>query len=588
VETLPKEVQRRLAAIVAADVAGYTRLTGADEEGTVARLRALRHELIEPAIAANRGRIVKRMGDGLLIEFASVVDALRCAIGVQQGMVPRNASLAPEKRIEFRIGINVGDVVIEDDDLLGDAVNIAARLEGIAPSGGIALSEDAVRHVRGKLAVKFVDLGEQVLKNVASPVRVYRVDSAAAPFAAAAPAEAPSGSPLRDKPSVAVLPFANMSGDAEQEFFADGITEDIITELSRFRDLFVISRNSAFTYKGKPINVQAVAKELQVQYIVEGSVRKAGGRVRITVQLIDAETDHHVWAERYDRELKDIFAIQDEVTVSIVATLAGRVEAAQRERLKRKPTENLAAWECVLAGKLHHHRSTRADNAQALALLERAASLDPNYAHAHAWTACVLGQSMVYGWTADPDATFARANEELRIALALDENDSDVHRILAAINISYNEHAKALYHQERALALNPNDDLIVVQQGEILTWLGRAEEGIEWITKAMRLNPYHPERFWNHLGRAYFVARRYAEAIAAFRHIGHPDEGQFAFLAACYAQLGNDAAAAIEAQNVLREKPDFSVEKYMTTLHYKEAADREHHRAALLKAGLPA
>ena len=310
-----------------------------------------------------------------------------------------------------------------------------------------------------------------------------------------------------------------MSGDPEQEFFADGLTEDIITELSRFRELLVISRNSVFVHKGKAVRVQEVAREFGVQYVVEGSVRKAGNRVRVTVQLIDAETDRHVWAERYDRELEDMFAIQDEMTSAIVATLPGRVEAATHERAKRKPTDNMAAYECVLAGKVLHHRSTPEDNAEAQRLLDRAIALDPEYAHAHAWRACVLGQTWVNGWCEDRDATWDRVVAGLQTALALDDNDSDVHRILAAVSLAHGEHDKARYHQERALGLNPNNDLIVVQQGELLTWLGRPEDGIEWIRKAMRLNPHHPERFWNHLGRANFVARRYAEAVEAFSRI---------------------------------------------------------------------
>jgi adenylate cyclase len=380
-----------------------------------------------------------------------------------------------------------------------------------------------------------------------------------------------------------------MSGEPDQEFFADGITEDILTELSRFRELFVISRNSAFFYKGKAINAQKVAKELGVHYVVEGSVRKAGGRVRITVQLIDAETDRHLWAERYDRELADIFAIQDEVTSSIVSILPGRVAAAAQDRVQRKLPENLAAYECVLAGKLLHHRSARADNEEALRMLDRAIALDPGYAHAHAWKACVLGQSFVYGWCADIEATKRTVIEELTLALSLDENDSDVHRVLAAVNLSLlRDHDKALYHQERALALNPNDDLIVVQQGEVLTWIGQAEQGIEWIQKAMRLNPYHPERFWSHLGRAYFVARRYDEAIKAFQRISRADHAQLAFLAACHAQLGDAAATNGAAQQVLQRAPDFSIERFIATQHYKHAGDREHHRAALVKAQLPA
>jgi len=385
-----------------------------------------------------------------------------------------------------------------------------------------------------------------------------------------------------------VLPFANMSGDPEQEFFADGLTEDIITELSRFHELLVISRNSSFVYKGKAVKVQEVAREFDVDYVIEGSVRRVGERVRVTVQLIDAETDRHIWAERYDGELRDIFAIQDEMTRAIVATLPGRVEAARHDRAKRKPTDNMAAYECVLAAKLLHHRSNREDNAQAQLLLDRALALDANYAHAHAWKACVLGQSWVYGWCADRDATFQRVASELEIALALDDNDSDVHRILAALNLNRDDHDKAAYHQERALALNPNYDLVVVQQGELLTWLGRPEEGIDWIRKAMRLNPYHPERFWSHLGRAYYCAERYAEAAEAFSRITRPDHTHHAFLAASFAQMGNVAAAGAHAAEVLKREPGFAVAPYLATLHYKREIDRQRHQTGLLKAGLPA
>jgi adenylate cyclase len=390
------------------------------------------------------------------------------------------------------------------------------------------------------------------------------------------------------KPSIAVLPFANMSGDPEQEFFADGLTEDIIAALSRFRDLFVISRNSAFVHKGKAVRIQDVAAEFGVGYVVEGSVRKAGNRVRVTVQLIDAASDRHVWAERYDRDLEDIFAIQDEVTAAIVATLPGRIEAASHDRAERKPTGNMVAYECVLAGKVLHHRSGRDDNVEAQRMLGRAIALDPKYAHAHAWKACVLGQAWVNGWCGDREATFAEIGAELQTALALDDNDSDVHRILAAWNLVQRNYDKSSYHQERALGLNPNYDLIVVQQGELLTWLGRPEEGIEWIKRAMRLNPYHPERYWNHLGRACYVARRYAEAAEAFARISTPDHTHHAFLAAACAQLGDTTAAAAHAAETLRRAPDFSADAYLATLHYKRASDREHHREGLLKAGLPA
>ncbi len=397
----------------------------------------------------------------------------------------------------------------------------------------------------------------------------------------------PLGSSLPEQPSIVVLPFTNMSGEAEQDFFADGLTEDIITELSRFRHLFIISRNSAFKYKGKAVDVRQAARELRVQYVVEGSVRKVGNRVRVTVQLIDGPADRHIWAERYDRQLEDIFTIQDEVTTAIVATLPGRVDAAAGERASRKPTDSMAAYECLLAGKIYHHRATRADNQTALRLLDRALALDPNYANAHAWKACTLGQSWVYGYCPDREATWNQVVDELQTALQLDSNDSDVHRILAAVNLAGGNHDKALYHQQRALSLNPNDDLVVVQQGELLTWLGQPDEGIQWIEKAMRLNPYHPERFWNHLGRACFVAHRYGDAISAFGHITAPDQFHHAFLAACHARLGDERSARMHATEVLKRDPSFTIESYLKTLHYKRAKDGKHHRDALLKAGLP-
>ena len=587
-----ERLQRRLAAILSADVVGYSRLMGIDEAGTLARLKAMRRDLFDPLTAAHSGRIFKLMGDGALVEFASAVDAVTCAIEIQKQVRERNAGSPEDSRIQFRIGINVGDIIVDGDDIYGDGVNVAARIQALADPGGVYISRGAADQVRDKVPIKIETRGEQTVKNIARPIEVFCIISEDRDAVAGAVREFETRvqtPAIADKPAIAVLPFVNMSGEPDQEFFADGITEDILTELSRFRELFVISRNSAFFYKGKAINAQKVAKELGVHYVVEGSVRKAGGRVRITVQLIDAETDRHLWAERYDRELADIFAIQDEVTSSIVSILPGRVAAAAQDRAQRKLPENLAAYESVLGGKLLHHRSVRADNEEALRMLDRAIALDPGYAHAHAWKACVLGQSFVYGWSADIEATKRTVIEELTLALSLDYNDSDVHRVLAAVNLSLlRDHDKALYHQERALALNPNDDLIVVQHGEVLTWIGQAEQGIEWIQKAMRLNPYHPERFWSHLGRAYFVARRYDEAIKAFQRISRADHGHLAFLAACHAQLDDAAAAKGTAQQVLQRAPDFSIERFIATQHYKHEKDREHHRAALVKAQLPA
>jgi adenylate cyclase len=581
--------ERRLAAVLAADMVGYSRLMEVDEAGTLARLKTHRLELVDPVIAKNRGRIIKTTGDGLLVEFQSVADAVLCAAEIQRRMARRNADVSPARWIQFRIGINLGDVIFEENDIFGDGVNVAARLEALAEPGGICISGAVRDQVGDRLdEIAFEDLGEQSVKNITRPIHVFRVRLEQTTYAALESGkDASAAAPVTRKPSIAVLPLVNMSGDPEQEFFADGLTEDIITELSRFRDLLVISRNSTFVHKGKAVKVQEVARELDVEYVLEGSVRKVGDRVRVTVQLIDAQTDRHIWAERYDRKLEDIFAIQDEVTEAIVATLPGRVEAATHERANRKPTDNMAAYECVLAAKVLHHRSRREDNAEAQLLLDRAIALDPNYAHAHAWKACVLGQSWIYGWCGDRDATFQQVADGLQIALRLDDNDSDVHRILAAVNLTRDDHDKAMYHQERALALNPNYDLVVVQQGELLTWLGRPEEGIDWIKRAMRLNPYHPERFWNHLGRACYCAGKFAEAAEAFARITRPDYTQHAFLAATFAQMGNAVAAAAHAAEVIKLEPGFSVAAYLATQHYKQEADRARHEAGLLKAGLP-
>jgi len=597
-------LRQRLATILVADVAGYSRLMGCDETGTVASLDHAR-AVFRGAIEGLEGRVIDMAGDSVLAVFDAATCAVNCALAVQRTLAAAEEGLAEDCKMRFRIGVHLGDVMEKSDgSVYGDGVNIAARLESLAQPGGVAISEPVLWAVKKRVDARFEDFGEHAVKNIAEPVRIFRFHpepaakpatdpgaggAAIAPAAANEPAAARSAGARdrADKPSIAVLPFNNMSGDSEQEFFADGITEDIITELSRFRELFVISRNSSFKFKGRAVEVQKFAAELGVQYVVEGSVRKVGQRVRITVQLIDAKTDRHLWAERYDRDLEDIFAIQDEVTRSIVATLPGRVEAAARDRAARLTTDNMAAYECVLTGKVLHHRSKRDDNARALHLLERAIELDPGYAHAHAWKACVLGQSWVYNWCESRSDAEVRIKAALDVALALDDNDSDVHRILAAINLIQEHYDLAAYHQRRALSLNPNDDLVVVQQGEMLTWLGQPDEGIEWIKKAMRLNPYHPERFWNHLARACFAARRYDEAIEALRCVSSPDAMHRASLAACHAQRGDAVAAAEQQRLALALQAGFGVGEYLASLHYRDPADREHHREALERAGFP-
>jgi len=579
-------MDHRLAAVLAADMVGYSRLMEVDERGTLARLRAHRIELIDPAIAKNQGNIIKTTGDGMLVEFQSVADAARCAIEIQERMRRRNSDVASDRRIDFRIGINLGDIIFEDGDIYGDGVNIAARVEQLAEIGGICVTAAVHDQIDGRVDVAFEDLGEKLLKNISRPVRLYRLVMAP-PEQRPAPGDAHAamkGAVV--KPTVAVLPFTNMSGDPEQEFFADGLTEDILTELSRRRELFVISRTSTFVYKGHAANLREVAQKLGARYLVEGSVRKSGDRLRVSVQLIDTASDAHIWAERYDRKLDDIFSIQDEITSAIVATLPGRLEAAQQDQLARLKPSSMAAYECVLAAKVLHHRSTRQDNAEALKLIDRALQLDPDYAHAHAWRGCILGQGWGYGWCEDKDAVFNDVALELDRAMALDDNDPDVHRILAAVAIVRNDMNRARYHQDRALELNPNYDLVVVQMGELFTWLGRAEEGLEWIRKAMRLNPHHPARFWSHLGRAHFVGRQYAQAIEDFMHLSTMDAQQHAFIAACYGWLGDRTASSAHVTRLRQLDPELDLEKFLATMHYANDADLQHLREGLVKAGL--
>jgi adenylate cyclase len=579
---LEADEERRLTTIMAIDVVGYSRLMSEDEAGTLAALRDLRRTVVDPLVSQFGGRIFKLMGDGALIEFQSVLNAIQCAVEIQRAISTRPPHWPDGRRIELRAGINLGDVIALGSDLYGSGVNLAARLQSLAEPGGVCISAAVHEHVADNGNWAWKDLGEQTMKNIAKPLRVYGLVPHT-PVSAPVVAEVAA----RARPSVAVLPLANMSGDPEQEFFADGLTEDILTELSRFRGLLVISRNSTFKYKGKPIDIRQVSRELAADYVIEGSVRKTADRVRVIVQLIDGRTDQHIWADRYDRKLTDIFDIQDEITTAVVATLPGRIEAATRDIVARKKTDNMLAYECVLAGKILHHRSSFEANQQALAMLDRAIELDPTYAHAHAWKACTVGQGWANGWCADRDAAWNLVTRELEIAMSLDDHDSDVHRVYAAVCLARKEHEQAMHHQERALALNPNDDLIVVQQGEMLTWIGEPDEGISWILKAMRLNPYHPERFWNHLGRAYFVARRYGDAIGAFRRITAPDQFHFAFMAAIEAKLGNLGTAAQYVREVLARDSGFSSTAYLKTLHYKRPEDEEHHLDALIAAGLP-
>jgi len=584
----PENQERRLTTILATDVVGFSRLMGIDESGTLSALKSHRKELIEPKSQQYGGRTVKLMGDGTLMEFASVVDAVLFAVEVQCAMREHNADVPAERQIVYRIGINIGDIIVEGDDIYGDGVNIAARLEGLSEPGGICVSRNVFNQVKNKIEVGFEDLGDKQVKNIQEPVRVYKVttgpcerlegDLAIVAGATACAAE---------KPAIAVLPFDNMSGDAEQEYFADGITEDIITELARFQNLVVIARNSTFTYKGKATRVRDVARDLGVHYVIEGSVRRVGNRVRVTVQLIESKSEKHVWAERYDRELTDIFEIQDEVTKAIIGALPSRLEAADIERIKRKPPQDLAAYDYVLRGKILHHHGTKEANAEALQVLDKAIEVDPDYAQAYAWKACTLRQAVLRGYAEEPDEFNAQRIENAEKALALDENDMECLRILCEIHMEQEDLDKAEHYHNRAFVLNPNDPRMLAQRGELMVWLGRPEEGVEWVQKAMQLDPLGADGFAHLLGRALRADRRYEDAIEAYKQVRVVRDQHCAEMAACCAATGNDHEAAKQKAETLRLNPEFSTELYIASLSYGNAADREHLRDSLHKAGLP-
>jgi adenylate cyclase len=502
-------VERRLAAILAADVAGYSRLMGVDEEGTLAALKAYRRELIDPKISENRGRVVKTTGDGALVEFASAVDAVRCATEIQRVMAERNANIAEDRRIEFRIGINVGDIIIDEGDIYGDGVNIAARVETLASPGAICLSDNAYQQIKGKLALEVSDMGEQKLKNIAQSVKVFSVRLDGAP---ARPALA-----LPDKPSITVLPFQNMSGDPEQDYFADGIVEDIITALSRFRQLFVIARNSSFTYKGRAVDVKQVGRELGVRYVLEGSVRKAGNRVRITGQLVDASTGAHLWAERFDGTIEDIFDLQDQVTGLVVAAIAPKLEQAEIERAKRKPTESLDAYDYFLRGMAGFHEISKKGNTKALELFYRVIELDPDFAAAHGMAAWCYSTGKVQGWIIFDQQVIAEARRLAQRAVELGKDDAIA--LCAggfALAFAAGETDRAVIFIDRALALNSNLAMAWFASGWVRVFFGEPEIAIQHLASAMRLSPLDPRLYSMQTGTgfAHFLAGRYEEALS--------------------------------------------------------------------------
>jgi TolB-like protein/class 3 adenylate cyclase/tetratricopeptide (TPR) repeat protein len=511
-------VERRLAAILAADVAGYSRLMGGDEEGTLARLKACRRAVVDPKIAEHRGRIVKTTGDGMLVEFASAVDAVRCAVEIQRGMANGNVGVPEAKRIEFRIGIHVGDIIIDDDDIFGDGVNIAARLEGIADPGGICISDDAHRQIRGKTEIVYDDMGHQSLKNISEPMRAWRARPADAAIPQPLKVDPPPAAlALPDKPSIAVLPFANMSGDAEQEYFADGMVEDIITGLSRMTWLFVIARNSSFTYKGKAVDIKQVGRELGVRYVLEGSVRKAGNRVRITGQLIDASNGAHLWADRFDGELEDVFDLQDEVTTSVIGAIAPKLEQAEIERAKRKPTEKLAAYDYFLRGMANIYQGTKEANLAALQNFQRAIEIDSDFATAYGMCAYCYVWRKANGWMADRERETAETERLARKAARLGADDA-VALCQAGFALSFVVGAldDGVALIDRALVLNPNLATAWRFSGYVRVFLGEPELAIEHLNRAVRLSPLDPLIFivQNGVVLAHFFAGRYDEALS--------------------------------------------------------------------------
>jgi len=627
-----QEVKRKLAAILSADVKGYSRLMGEDEKGTVRTLNAYK-EVMTGLIQHHHGRVVDAPGDNVLAEFGSVVDAVECAVEIQKELKKRNAELSENRRMEFRIGVNLGDVIEDGEQILGDGVNIAARLESLAEAGGICISGTAYDQVENKLGLGYQFLGEQTVKNIAKPVRVYKVltEPGAVVRVAAeqkvkprkwqrpvmvlviilvlvaaaltiwrfylpskpAPVEVASKEkmafPLPDKPSIAVLPFMNMSGDSELEHFSDGITEEIITALSKTPKLFVIARNSTFTYKGKPVRVKQVAEDLGVRYVLEGSVRKATDRLRITAQLIDALTGHHLWAERYDREPKDIFVLQDEITLKILNSLHVKLTGGEQDRVYGKDTNNLEAYIKVLQGRDYFWRLNRESNILAKKLFEEAIALDPKYPAPY-W---LLGMTHImdtwFDWGQSKEDSLSRAMELAQKTISLNDLDSNAHGLLGAAYRMKGDHDKAIAEGKRAVELDPNSADAYVWLGIALNYAGRSEEAVHLFERAIRLNPFAHTWYFLHLGNAYQFLGRYDEAIAAYQKaLRLSPNNLFAHLnlTSTYSQLGRDKEASAHAKEILRISPDFSLDRFAEKLPYKNQAEKERRINAWRKAGL--
>jgi len=579
--------QRRLAAIVSADVAGYSRLMGRDESGTLAALKALRREVVDPPIAAHGGRIVKATGDGLLLEFPSVVDAVRCVVEVQTAMAERTAAIPDDKRIAFRVGVNIGDIIIDGDDIFGEGVNVAARLEALAEPGGACLSDDAFRQVRGKIDAGFIEMGAQSLKNIDQPVHAWRWSPDRTPVSPA-PALA-----LPDKPSIAVLPFQNMSGDPEQEYFVDGLVEDIITALSRFKSLFVIARNSSFTYKGKAVDIKQVGRELGVQYVLEGSVRKAGGRLRITGQLVDASTGTHIWADRYDGSLEDVFELQDNVATSVVGVIVPKLDAAELERAKRKPIENLDAYDCVLRARSLLFEFGKESTLQARDLLYRAMDLDPEYSTPYGLACRCISNIKLYRWN------FDAARHEAEVRLLVDRirvlGQDDAYALaLAAFAVVWvcREHNLGMSFADRAVSVNPNLANAWLLRGGVAAFCGDHASALKSFEIAARISPigndFHAVNGYRAL--SHFFLGNYTEAITfSLASTSYLPNWLVPILArtAGEALVGRADEAAKSLVQLRALSPDLRLSTIEQTYPYRGSEDVARLREGLRIAGLP-
>lgn len=574
-----ERVQRRLAAILAIDVVGYSRLTERDEVGTLATLKSRRREILQPMISKHHGRIIKLIGDGALIEFGSAVNAVNCAVELQKAMDIANADAAGDRRIVLRAGINLGDVMVEGSDLYGDGVNVAARLESLSEPGGLCISGSVFEQINGKLPHSFVSLGPQTLKNIDRPIQTYRLagkDRAAGVVSAVELS-------LPVKPSIVVLPFVNMSADAEQAYFVDGLTEDLITDLSKVPELFVIARNSSFAYKGRSVDTRQIARELGVKYVLEGSARRVADRVRINAQLIDAPAGGHIWADRFDRDLADIFAAQDEVVGKIVEGLAGKLAAANLKE-RYRPT-NLGAYDLYLRGRAEWAHSTEAGVA-AIPLFERAIALDPNYADAYRWLAISQCEAWVFrNYPMNPLRQQSMASA--RKAIELDPENSGTHWVLAFILLLERQWDESAKEYEISLRLNPNDADAWANFGDLKTYEGRGVEAIACIEKALRLNPRPPSWYFWLLGGAQSAAGKYEEAVKTLRNDATYRTESRVNLASILARLGRLDEAREEATLYLATTPHFKISHWVESQPYRDLALRDMYVEGLRKAGFP-